>query len=226
MAAAQNNEIPMKLLLLGHRGARAHRKVPQNSLSSFDLALRHGCDGFEFDVRKSSDGVAVICHDPRWRGRTIAKTRALELGLPTLREVTERYRTGAFLDIEVKVPGLEEEVLAALRGNIPAEGYVISSFLPAVVKKLAGLDSNAPLGIICGNRSQLAAWRELPVGYVIAEKALADVKLVEEVHRAGKKIMIWTVNRAPTMQRLAKAGVDGIISDATERLVTTLGGIR
>ena len=48
---------------LGHRGARAVRQIPENTLASFELCLQHGCDGFEFDVRLSADGQAVICHD-------------------------------------------------------------------------------------------------------------------------------------------------------------------
>ncbi len=64
-------------LLLGHRGAR--RAAPENTLEAFDLALAHGCDGFEFDVRMTRDGRCVICHDPRLRGREIAHARGLPI---------------------------------------------------------------------------------------------------------------------------------------------------
>src|SRR5450755_4596674 len=50
-------------LLLGHRGARASRHLPENTLASFELCLEQGCDGFEFDVHCSSDKQGVICHD-------------------------------------------------------------------------------------------------------------------------------------------------------------------
>ena len=39
--------------------------VPENTFASFDLALEHGCDGFEFDVRLTGCGRAVVCHDPK-----------------------------------------------------------------------------------------------------------------------------------------------------------------
>lgn len=213
----------MKLLLLGHRGARGHREVAENSFESFDLALQHGCDGFEFDVRKSRDGEAVICHDPKSHGRAILRADAAQLRLPTLLALLERYRRRAFLDIELKVPGLEEKTLAALRDHRPEKGYVISSFLAPVLINIALLDSRAPLGIICGNRAQLSRWPDLPVQCVMVEQKLVHRNLVEEVHGAGKKIMVWTVNRVPSMARLAKFGVDGIISDHTVRLVNTLG---
>ncbi len=38
-----------KPLLLGHRGAKSY--APENTIEAFELALQHGCDGFEFDVR-------------------------------------------------------------------------------------------------------------------------------------------------------------------------------
>ncbi|MBZ5549684.1 MAG: glycerophosphodiester phosphodiesterase [Acidobacteriia bacterium] len=66
-------------LLLGHRGARASRNIPENTLASFELCLQHGCDGFEFDVRRSADGAAVICHDAKYNGMEIAKTPSKSL---------------------------------------------------------------------------------------------------------------------------------------------------
>jgi glycerophosphoryl diester phosphodiesterase len=39
-------EIPP--LLLGHRGARADKSVPENTVASFDLSLAYRCDGFLF----------------------------------------------------------------------------------------------------------------------------------------------------------------------------------
>ena len=42
--------------------------------------------------------------------------------------------------------------------------------------------------------SQLSRWPELPVDFVIAQHSLVDEKLVHEVHRAGVKIFVWTVN--------------------------------
>jgi len=60
--------MPIRPLLLGHRGARAEKSIPENTLASFDCALAQGCDGFEFDVRLSADGQPVICHDTRVHG--------------------------------------------------------------------------------------------------------------------------------------------------------------
>src|SRR6202051_4706871 len=123
----------MKPILLGHRGARAVRQIPENTLASFELCLQHGCDGFEFDVRLSADGQAVICHDATVGGMVIANTASETLPLPTLEDVLRQFAQRAFLDIELKVAGLEPQMLAELRKYPPPKGYMVSSFLPAGV---------------------------------------------------------------------------------------------
>lgn len=51
------------MLNIGHRGAAG--VAPENTLAAFDLALRQGAEGIEFDVHLSSDGVPVVLHDAR-----------------------------------------------------------------------------------------------------------------------------------------------------------------
>ena len=210
-------------LLLGHRGARASTGIAENSFASFDLALEHGCDGFEFDVRLTACGTAVVCHDPKVDGITVARAQAKRLPqLPRLDEVIHRYGQRAFLDIELKVRDLESKVLTALSKSPPAQGYVVSSFVPDVVMDLEARSSSVCIGIICETAVQLARWRELPVDCVIPHQSLVNRLLVQDIQRAGCRVFVWTVNDQGTMRRLADWGVDGIISDETELLVRTL----
>jgi glycerophosphoryl diester phosphodiesterase len=208
-------------LLLGHRGARSEKSIPENTPAAFDFALAQGCDGFEFDVRLSADGQAVICHDASIRGLEIAQS----LALPVLREILIRYQNSAFLDIELKVPGLERVTLALLRDHPPVRGYVVSSFLPAVLEAIHGMDAAIPLGLICETQIELSLWPKLPVQYVIPHHKLVRQGVSEEIKGAGRKIFVWTVNSAADMQRLASWGVDGIISDDPEQLALTLGRV-
>src|SRR5258708_26770075 len=138
----------MPPLLLGHRGARASRHIRENTLASFELCLKHGCDGFEFEVRRSADGVAVICHDAAVGGVEIANTGYKTLPLPTLEDVLRQFAHRAFLDIELKVAGLEAQTLGELRKCPPQKGYVVSSLLPGVLTLSHALDAPIPLGIL------------------------------------------------------------------------------
>jgi glycerophosphoryl diester phosphodiesterase len=212
------------VLLLGHRGARAVKTIPENTFASFDLALVHGCAGFEFDVRLTADGEAVVCHDAKTQGIEIARALADSLPqLPRLREVLVRYGDRASLDIELKVPGAEKIGVKLLRERPPSRGYVVSSFLPEVLRALHAEDSAIPLGLICEITSQLDKWPRVPVTHVMIHQRLALFSTIRALQNRGKKVLVWTVNGAKVMQRLARWGVDGIISDETEKLVRTVG---
>jgi glycerophosphoryl diester phosphodiesterase len=209
-------------LLLGHRGARAVRSVPENTLASFDRALADGCDGFEFDVRLTEDEEAVVCHDAKVSGYDVSRTPAKQLAqLPRLRDVLQRYRD-SFLDMEMKVKGLERIVLDLFLRHKPRRGFVVSSFQPGTLKSLHALDHTIPLGLICEFKNQLRLWNELPVQYVILHSDLAEPELVRKIKGAGKKVLVWTVNAPADMQRFAECA-DGIISDDTSLLCRTLG---
>ena len=216
--------MPSPPLLLGHRGARASVGVPENTFASFDLALAHGCGGFEFDVRRTACGNALVCHDPKVGEIAIARADVSQLPqLPRLTDVLQRYCQRAFLDIELKVDDLESNVLAALHDHPPQQGYVVSSFLPDVVTEMEAHSASASIGIICESPSQLARWPDLPVDSVIAQYSLVDESLVRKIQRAGIRVFVWTVNQPEAMLRFAGWGVDGIISDETSLLARTLG---
>jgi glycerophosphoryl diester phosphodiesterase len=214
-----------RTLLLGHRGTRVSDAAAENTLAAFDLALQLGCDGFEFDVRRTACGRAVICHDEKAEGTSIAKASCGQLdSLPQLENVLSRYAPSAFLDIELKVQGLESDVLVALREHPPERGYVVSSFLPGILLELRTRSADVCLGFICDRKKNLDRWQDLPVEYVIPKHPLITSRLVQSVHAAGKTMLTWTVNDKKTMQRLADWGVDGIISDDPQLLATTLPG--
>jgi glycerophosphoryl diester phosphodiesterase len=208
-------------LLLGHRGTRKY--AVENTLPAFELAVDHGCDGFEFDVRIAGDAQPVICHDPRSGRRVVSRSRSSDLDIPTLEDVLSRFSRTAFLNIELKVSGTEESTLALLSQYPPERGCVVSSFLPGVVEELARRDLNVGLGIICDSQRQLARWKLLPIHAVMVNRGLISERLVDEMHAAGKQLFVWTVNSAREMVEFAEWGVDGIISDDTKLLVATVG---
>jgi glycerophosphoryl diester phosphodiesterase len=208
-------------LLLGHRGARRFPGIGENTFAAFDLALRAGCDGFEFDVRLSSDGIAVIAHDPIFGEQDVGKTPAARLSLQRLDDVLLRYAQQTFLDIELKVPGLGSAAVRTIQKHLPRH-CIVSSFSPIILDEVHNLDDSVALGFICEDRSKLPEWRGLPCEYVIAQHRLVSRKLIESIHASGRKIIVWTVNTPLAMRKLANAGVDGIISDDPELLCRTL----
>ena len=219
--------MPAKLLLLGHRGARLY--APENTVPAFNLSLNHGADGFEFDVRCTRSKESIVCHDRKFN-RIAVRTRTLEQihakcsvdgKPPCLEDVLELYSRKAFLNIEVKVRGMERVIFEAVKRFPPQRGYFISSFLPSVVRKLHALDRSLVLGAISKSYWHLRRWKSLPVSYVVPHFGLLTQKLVDELHAAEKTVITWTVNDPDKMLQAAAMGVDGIISDDTKLLVET-----
>jgi glycerophosphoryl diester phosphodiesterase len=199
---------------------------------AFDLALGHRAQGFEFDVRCTRDRRLVLCHDPKFRRLVVRRHTLKQLHEatsspaetpPTLEEILGRYSGTAFLNIEVKVRGIEDLVVKAVKEAHPPR-YFISSFLPGVIRRLHLLDHSLVLGALAQTGWQLRRWRRLPVRYVVPHYRLLSRRLVEKLHAAGKIVVTWTVNDPKRMLRLAAMGVDGIISDDTKILVETFGG--
>lgn len=230
--APQANERP---LLLGHRGCRTS-ELCENSIAAFEKSLASGCDGFEFDVRQTSDRKLVCVHDETVRRCDVASNsyeiickqylkswsgpRRSKIAL--LQDVLTHFSNRAFLDIELKVSGMEEEVAGLLQG-LDATRYLVSSFLPDVLTRLAAIDSNIPLGYISRRLDALRMWSDLPVKYVIPRHDIVSHELIAAVHTAGCRLLTWTVNRPKEMIAMAEWGVDGIISDDPALLSKTLG---
>jgi len=213
-----------KTLRLAHRGD--WRGAPENSLAAFTAALKlPACDGLEFDVRASSDGVPVVNHDTtlaRVHGRperidalTAASLGAV--GVPTLAEVLATVGRRVFLDVELKGdPGAAVVgVLAAGRG--PAlERAVVSSFDRVALERVARLAPAWPRWLNASwlDPSTLATARDLGCRAVALDWRAIDERAVEIARAAGLDVAAYTVRRRTTFARLSRLGVIAICAEA------------
>jgi glycerophosphoryl diester phosphodiesterase len=204
-----------KPLLLGHRGAKSY--APENTIEAFELALQHGCDGVEFDVRLTADSQAVICHDPKFQRVEIARTERRSLpDLPTLEGVLERFADRAFLDVELKVPGLERITLELLKQYPHRRGYVVTSFLPEVLRDVHEINVDLPLGLICRTRKQLAPASSLPLASIVLHESLVSRELISSFRDREIPVLVCGSNRAKEMRSIVDAGAAGLIIDDTQ----------
>ena len=104
------------------------------------------CDGVEFDVRFSAEGAAVIVHDetldrifgvPR-RVSELSVDELVGLGVLTLAEALAAMPATTLIDLELKEQPTDAlfTTLVAARGA-EAEGVVVSSFYPGVLRAVA-----------------------------------------------------------------------------------------
>jgi glycerophosphoryl diester phosphodiesterase len=159
-------------VIFAHRGASAHS--PENTLSSFNLAVIQGADAIELDVKLSADGYVVVFHDPtldrttngsgRLSHKTLAELRDLDAGvffsdkfrgekIPLLEEVFEAMGKKTFINIEFKNyttlrDQLVEKVCALVVKYGLEDRVLFSSFSAANLKKAFRLLPLVPRGLL------------------------------------------------------------------------------
>jgi glycerophosphoryl diester phosphodiesterase len=222
----------MPVLRVGHKGADA--VVPGNTTASFDAAREIGVDMIEFDVLEV-DGLLVLAHD-----FDDARRRAPLM----LDEALDHLAGPAFaalgLDVDLKLPGYEQQVLQALRGRELLGRSLIST---QYVGSLADLRLAAPavrlgwsvpkatrdytksrayrvpaLAALSAYRATLPrraarALRERRVDAIMAHRRLVSSALVRAVRGAGGELYVWTVDDAYDIRHLEGLGVTGVISN-------------
>lgn len=210
-------------LRLAHRGD--WRVAPENTLGALLAAVAiPACDGLEFDVQASADGVPILLHDDtleRVQGRPerpdqLSADALGELGVPTLAEVLAAVPRRTFLDVELKSdPGRSVvEVLAAGRGA-ELHDAVISAFEPATLERIAGLAPAWPRWLNAEDLepSTIAVAVELGCRAIAVDWRAIDEGSLARARTAGLGIAAWTVTRRPTYDRLARLGVLAVCAE-------------
>ncbi|MGW2399520.1 glycerophosphodiester phosphodiesterase [Kitasatospora sp. NPDC001664] len=221
--------------VVGHRGAPT--VAAENTMASFEAALREGADWLETDVLVSRDGVPVLMHDPtvdRVTGGTghgaVADLRIAELDrlrvtvgpggpqpIPHLAELLDRLRgTGVRLLMEIKDVGRPEEaaLIGRLAGAAAASGTEVElySFHPQYLRAAHAAAPDLPVTLLQASWSAREP-EELPLYAVSLEQVLATPERIRAEHAAGRRVYVWTVNDPDGWSRAAEHGADAVITD-------------
>ena len=219
-----------KPLIIGHRGAFS--EAPENTMLSFNTAYELGADMIEFDVRMCKSGEIVVIHDAEvdrtsnGEGKvgemTLEELRKLDFGdgekIPTLEDVLDFAKNRIFLNIELKEEDIVEKVVKLIEKYKMERQVIISSFYHGAlleVKKIKPGIITAPLfmhkPIDPGNLAIEAKSEALHPYFEYVDK-----EFVEKAKGSGIYLNVWTVDFPEEIERLAKLGVDGIITNDIE----------
>ena len=229
----------IKPYILAHRGASA--LAPENTGTSFRLAIDIGADGVEFDVQMTKDGELVIIHDEKVDRTTNGKgyvkdfslkeIKALDAGILfsnkyqaekilTLTETLEIVQDCDLINIELKngiieYPHLEENVINTIRAYKLERKVLISSFNHYSIHKISKIAPDILTGIL------YVAILYDPWVYAkkIGAKAVhpyyegAWNGIIKQSHEHGMKVNVYTVNSERDIAMMIEKGVDTIITD-------------
>jgi len=237
------NTLPSPVIF-AHRGASAH--APENTLAAFELALQQGADAIELDVKLSADGIPVVIHDPTVDRTTNGSGTVANLGLaalkeldagegqqiPTLDEVFATVGGKMLINVELtnyktRDDALVDKVAEVVNQHNLAEKIIFSSFLPKNLKRASELLPQTPRGLLAlpnflGWITRRILFKRRDCQALHPELKDVSQKEIARVHAMGRRIHVWTVNKAEDMRRLADWGVDGIFTDDPELAVKIL----
>jgi glycerophosphoryl diester phosphodiesterase len=217
---------------VGHKGA--DHVAPGNTIPSFEAALEHGVDMIEFDVLRIRDGRLVLAHD--WEDADGRDCLTLEEGLDHF--AGEAYAE-VELDVDLKLPGYEQDVVDGLEARGLTERALVSTTHLESLERLGALAPDLRRGWSVPRakrdytRSVLALpayallrwWRARLPGRaarliasggceaLMAHRLLVSPRLVSSVQEAGGQLYVWTVDDASRIAALEAIGVDGVITN-------------
>lgn len=230
-------------LIIAHRGSSAREH--ENTIKAFEAAIEDGADGIEIDVRRSSDGVLVVHHDPMVRrGGALISTMTYDEVLeeaarqsyrvPTLEEVVQLCAGRIGLDIELKEAGYEAEVANAA-GRMGREQVVFTSFIDEVVQRLKAIAPEFRSGLLLGaaplhargvRLSGISAARRLRrtgADFIAPHWRLMRLGIIKRAGRRGLPSVVWTVDKARVAERAVRLGASAIITNDPLGIRRSLG---
>jgi glycerophosphoryl diester phosphodiesterase len=222
------------LIRVGHKGA--DHVAPGNTIGSFEAALEHGVDMIEFDVLRTRDGRLVLAHD--YEDADSRDCVTFEEGLAHF--AGEAY-AGVELDVDMKLPGYEREVVDGLARHGLLERSLVSTMYPESLDLLGelapGLRRGWSVPRVRRNYLKAPLYVRLPVyaiaGYmrlrmpgqaaariraggceaIMCHQILVSGRLVRAVHAAGGQVYVWTVDDPARIRALEALGVDAVITN-------------
>jgi glycerophosphoryl diester phosphodiesterase len=225
---------------VGHKGA--DMVAPGNTFASFEAALEARVDMIEFDVLRLRGGRLVLAHD--FEDAASREPLTLDEGLDHF--AGEAY-ADVELDVDMKLPGYEREVVEGLAARGLSDRVLISTMYPDSLDRVGelapGLRRGWSVPRVRRDYTKTALripaygialwWRALlprRVGAmlragrceaVMSHWLLVSKRLVAAVRSGGGHLYVWTVDEAERIAQLERLGVDAVITNDPRLFETT-----
>ena len=228
------------MIVIGHQGAPGY--APENTLLSFEEAIRRGTDWIELDVHWVNDELLVI-HDYRLDRTTnghgiiykqaLEYIRSLDAGqgekIPFLHEVFDKVDRRVGINIELKSNGTARSVMALVDHYIQKYGwsiddFMISSFNHFELKTVREINPDIKIGILLyGVPLDFDAIMQLirPNSINISIDFISQ-DIVNIIHEKGLQVFVYTVNFTDEIQWMIDLNVDGVFTDYPDRVKAIL----
>ena len=229
--------------VISHRGYWTAPNSAQNSLASFTKADSVGVFGSEIDVWLTADDKLIVNHDRVYKGTDInmEKSTLKEItsivlpngeNIPTLdaylRLVATKPNTRLILEMK-SLSDLKREDLAAEKIIKTLRKYNLldrTDIIAFSINACLAFKKLMPDGRIFYLNGDLAPRSIKKLGLTGIDYSMSvlrkNPKWVEQAHKEGLEVNVWTVDTEEDMRYFIDLGVDYITTDYPERLQALL----
>lgn len=208
-------------LIIAHRGIHNNIDIPENSIASFNKAIKNKFP-IELDIRKTKDDALVVFHDKTLKRlanfnknienmslNEIKKLKLLgtEEHIPTLKEVLNLVNGKVLIDIEVKNCKSWKKICKILISDLSKYKYpyIIKSFNPKIIKYIKKLDKNIIVGLLIKNNIYNKKVGNLILKYYNPNFLAISKKIINKngikKHLLKYNIIIWTISSKEEMNK-------------------------
>lgn len=225
------------MILLAHQGTGSERLG--NTMDAFAWAVDQGATWIETDVHSTADGHLVCIHDSTLdrttRGNGAVRDHLLsemkELGVPALADAVREFPSVSWnIDLKQHRPSIAPLMARCLDALALGARVRVASFSGRVIREFRRITGGrvrtaAALDEVA--RAWGASRLRLPLrrpSYDALQVPLrrgvtvTDERMVATAHAASVEIHVWTIDDAAEAERLARLGVDGIITNRFDLL--------
>ncbi len=235
-----------RVLVIAHRGDSGSN--PENTLPAFESAVKIGSDLVELDYVHTSEGTPLVIHDATldrttdarmlWGGKhikvsakTLAQLQTLDAGswfdrrfagtrLPTLAGALDVIQQGSITLIERK-GGDAKTCLDLLRQKNLIDHVVVQSFHWDYLSDCRKLSPDLVLGALgygAVTQEKVDEIVDMDVQAVGWSHAEMNRRWIDEFHRHGLRVWVYTVDDIKRVDELIDAGIDGIITNEPAKM--------
>ena len=223
----------METKIISHRG-RTSRKSADNTLASVNDAIELKVEMVEVDIRQTKDSQIVCFHDPDIQGELIRDLDYSEIiekdsQIPTLEQVLWSAKGKIGIEIELKEPGYELEVVSIARDYFNYDKFVLKSFHPQVVERVKEIDQKIFAGLLVGSAFSLEQlfftlkeaftctnFKQTNADFISPYYKIFEAGWFSRFTRNNVPVQVWTVNDVESIRTLINQQVHSIITDIPE----------
>ena len=218
--------IASKVKVIAHRAGGV--EGPENTVAGLKKARTLGVFGSEIDIQRTKDGCYIINHDGNFsrvagddhkpEELTLAQIRQLSVdGEPvaTFEEMLDASKGKVVLFIELKGATADHQmaddaVRIVKERGMEKEVVLISldyELIDYIEKKYPEMDTGFLTFASFGDTALLNC------DYLGLEEESATNDTITAIHKQGKKVLVWTVNKEGSQRHFMCSAADGIITD-------------